>query len=116
MTLQTKIRFVALLIATILCGCTSHRQRNHPVSARAPADLSCPEADVKYTPVDDNTMDVKGCGRRATYVEHCESRFNAAASATMGMYTSREVCQWVLQSGTPDQLELDRSASETTNE
>lgn len=100
MKLQTKIRFLALLVATLLGGCAPGKQAKHPVSDRAPTDLSCPEADVKYTPIDDTTMDVKGCGRRATYVEHCEARFNAAASATTGMHTSTESCQWVLQSST----------------
>lgn len=95
--MKMKIRLLAILGATAVCGCKTGEPAKHPVSQRAPADLGCPEEELSHRPVDSSTMAVEGCGRRATYVEVCESRFNAAASATMGMPASTEDCQWVIQ-------------------
>lgn len=98
MTERPLFHLLALLAATSACGCKSGEPAKHPVSERAPTDLSCPEEEVSYRQVDSSTMKVEGCGRRATYLEVCESRFNAATSATMGMHSSSEKCEWVTQS------------------
>lgn len=98
MTARPRLQLLAVLVVTALYGCKSGEPAKHPVSVRAPADLNCPEEEVSYRQVEGSTMEAKGCGRRATYVEHCEARFNAATSATMGMHSSSEDCQWVMQS------------------
>lgn len=98
--MKNTARTVALLCVSSALGCTAlactaQNLASHPVAARAPADLDCPKDDVHYRRLEDKLIMVKGCGRTATYVEQCQERFNAAASATLGMPTSSETCEWV---------------------
>jgi hypothetical protein len=53
---------------------------------RASFDLECPEGSIKTVTIDEQTKGVTGCGKRATYVEHCERPH--------GAYDDE--CTWIL--------------------
>ncbi|WP_236606580.1 hypothetical protein [Sandaracinus amylolyticus] len=55
---------------------------------RAAFDIDCPEAQIEATDLPGEAAGVSGCGRRATYVEHCDR----------GGWGSRLNCTWVLNS------------------
>lgn len=86
------------LVLALLVGCASPPPAAHPVMERASRDLSCDESQLTRKTIDETTILVHGCGKRVTYVKECSPRFNAAASATVGMPTSRDDCSWVPQS------------------
>lgn len=57
------------------------------IKTRASFDLDCPEAEVRGRWLDDKTVGVTACGRRATYVKVCR-----------GGPTWVDDCQWILNS------------------
>lgn len=58
--------------------------------SRAQFDLNCPERDIRVQMLDDKTRGVTGCGKRATYLEVCD---------TTGWGNMN--CRWVLNSPVP---------------
>lgn len=81
-----KFRIVAGLLLFAACGGSS--QQMHPVQARAPFDLGCTAADMRYLQIDSKTVGAQGCGKRATYVKVCR-RINS---------WGQDECQWVMDS------------------
>lgn len=63
--------FVGGLFASAGCG-GPEPPAKHPVVSVAPFDLDCPEKELSYTQIDENTMGVTGCGKRAKYVQICD--------------------------------------------
>lgn len=101
---QLAARFrVALALLICASGCQPKGGVKHPVAERAPRDLGCPEADVQTRTVGEEQAEAWGCGIKATYFEYCQSTFDPATSATVGMPTSRKKCQWQLESREPEQ-------------
>lgn len=90
-----KIGQCSPLMVALLVGCAPSNPPAHPAMGRATRDLSCDESNLSHKTIDETTVLVRGCGKRVTYVEDCERRFSAAASATAGMPTSRDDCSWV---------------------
>lgn len=86
------------LLIALLAGCAPSNPPAHPSMERATRDLSCDQSNLTHKNIDETTVVVRGCGKRVTYVEDCARRFNAAASATVGMPTSSDDCSWVPQS------------------
>ena len=75
----------AALLLAIASGCATKAQ----LLRRASFDLSCPEASIQITKIDDRTMGVSACGKQATYVEQC------ATQSQVGMATFQDDCSWV---------------------
>jgi hypothetical protein len=94
----------ALLYLSVFASCAGQPQKKarHAVLERAPIDLDCTEEEVKVRSLENGTTEARGCGIKAIYVESCQSNFNAAASATVGMPISKKTCQWELESRGPD--------------
>lgn len=57
------------------------------IKTRASFDLNCPEQEVRGRWLDDKTVGVTACGRRATYVKVCR-----------GGPTWVDDCQWISNS------------------
>lgn len=93
---------LAAALAIVASGCQPKDGVNHPVAERAPRDLGCPEAEVQTRTVGEGQAEAWGCGIKAIYFEFCQSTFDPATSATVGMPTSRKKCQWQLESREPD--------------
>lgn len=89
---------LALCISCFTLACTPEpeapaRPRRHPVAVRAPYDLNCPRNQLVYDQLDNSTMGVSGCGRRATYVRLCQDR----VTKTWGNNIDIDVeCRWLL--------------------
>jgi hypothetical protein len=56
------------LLLAAACG-----PRIAPLVARAQFDFSCPEAELRLTTIDKRTIGVTGCGKRATYLDICDT-------------------------------------------
>jgi hypothetical protein len=74
----------------------------HPVRARAPFDLHCSAEDLAFERFDAKTIGVSGCGRRATYVEHCRDTIDAAGTYITGLPMTDTECQWIMNSSSRD--------------
>lgn len=68
MRLVTSIPLFALLLAG--CGAATTEQ----LARRAAFDLKCERSKLEYVVLDDQTVGVVGCGKRATYVEACRTK------------------------------------------
>ena len=77
-----------MLILATLVGCSAHATQAQ-LLRRAAFDLECPEAEIETVQIDDRTVGVKACGKRATYLETCESGANKHG-------TYRRNCTWVM--------------------
>jgi len=77
------------LFLSVASACAARDRRQNEMyenlRTRAAFDMNCDRAAVELTPLDDNTVGVRACGERATYVGHmCTGEF----------YTSS--CTWVM--------------------
>jgi hypothetical protein len=67
------------------------------LKVRAASDFACTPTDIKTTTIDDRTRVATGCGKRATYVEHCETCTDTALQAVSGIVAmDRCNCTWML--------------------
>jgi hypothetical protein len=72
MTTRRLSRALALLLALAGAGCATTREaETHPLIQRATFDLDCPREKLSWRKFDDQTIGVKGCGQKATYIESC---------------------------------------------
>lgn len=80
--------FRALVAIGLLCtsGCATGATVQQ-LRARAAFDFGCREGELEVVELDSRTRGVKGCGRRATYVETCKPCANG--------YQACE-CTWLL--------------------
>jgi hypothetical protein len=69
-------------------------------SKRAAIDLNCPAGEVMATNIDENTVGVRGCGRRTVYVSICENRRPPGRPIVY----EEELCRWLRQG----EIETDR--------
>ena len=74
-------------MAGVLGGCAHATVEQ--LRKRASFDLDCPEGQITLVEIDPRTTGVRGCDRKATYVETCET-----GSGDYGTY--RTNCTWVL--------------------
>ena len=81
-----------LLPLILVAACYAQASRDHLVQ-RAAFDLNCDQSQLRYTSIDNQTIGVVGCNRRATYVETCDG-------SRTGMTTS---CTWVLNGPQTDE-------------
>jgi hypothetical protein len=51
-----------------LAGCGASEEQ---LRARAAFDLNCAESKLRVVEIDDQTSGVRGCGKRATYIQRC---------------------------------------------
>jgi hypothetical protein len=81
----------AIVIAAAACalGCSGANATGDQLGRRAAFDLACGEANLEIVPIDERTRGVRGCGKKATYVENCDG-------AAVDLYGE---CTWVLNSG-----------------
>ncbi len=73
----------------ILPACATGRATTAQIQKRASFDLDCSVNKLTVVKLDDRTRGVRGCGKRATYVEECKACANG--------YQACE-CTWVLNS------------------
>ena len=75
-----KLLALLLSVSTLFaCGATDQQLRD-----RAAFDMNCAPSKLKIEDIDFETRGVKGCGKRAVYVEHCKQ--------------NNYDCTWVLNS------------------
>lgn len=86
--------WVAIALCALGCEETTEAPAKHPVKARAPFDLHCPERELNFDKLDENTLGVSGCGRHATYVRICRDRIEANPV----YIDSEEECRWLMDS------------------
>lgn len=86
---KTSLGLVALALA-VSCARAPEPTAQHPVPARAPFDLNCPDDQTRYRRLDPNTWGAVGCGRQATYIKVCKQK------ATAIEWHFETECQWVL--------------------
>jgi hypothetical protein len=88
---------IALVLVLVVTACDEAAQAppKHPVKARAPFDMNCPAKELNFDKLDDSTLGVTGCGRRATYVRLCRDKVDESASA-VGRLVTEEECKWIL--------------------
>lgn len=79
-----RVLFVFLALA-LAPACTGASQQQ--LVKRASFDLGCPEAQLDVVEIDQRTRGVKGCGKRATYVETCDNLGQGAHNCTWIMNT-----------------------------
>ncbi|HYQ29604.1 MAG TPA: hypothetical protein VER04_20380 [Polyangiaceae bacterium] len=72
-----------------LAGCPSAAATPQQLRARAGFDLNCAQDQLQIVTIDDTTRGVRGCGKQATYMEHCNMTDRTAFGAE---------CAWVLNS------------------
>jgi hypothetical protein len=60
-----------------------------PLTRRAMFDLNCAASELMATKIDDKTIGVRGCGKRAVYVELCQPNIRRP-------YEDDE-CRWLRQ-------------------
>jgi hypothetical protein len=68
---------VAVLLLGAGCGASTQQLRG-----RASSDLRCPPDRLQMVQIDSSSREVRGCGQRAVYLEHC----------------GQQGCGWVLRS------------------
>jgi len=89
------MRGALLLIALIGAGACGGADVNVDVATvktRASFDLNCPEDEVRGRWLDDNTLGVTACGKRATYVKECHSNVTTSPLAA----AMSEDCRWIM--------------------
>ncbi len=69
---MTKARIPAALLITALSACIVMASSQNQLVRRAQFDLQCANEELAFTPIDNRTQGVSGCGRQATYVEVCQ--------------------------------------------
>jgi hypothetical protein len=103
--MRTNLRLLvpAALLPLVLVACTRNSNVKSPaetvaaLKVRAASDFACTPSDIKTTTVDDRTKIVTGCGRRATYVEHCETCTDTGLQMMTGIVAmDRCNCTWTL--------------------
>jgi hypothetical protein len=86
---------LATCLSVLFVACGASTPRANPLTARASFDLNCPGPELLYVTISDRspkTYGVLGCGRRATYVERCDSQ----TSGAYGYVSSTRRCSWVI--------------------
>jgi hypothetical protein len=78
------MRLVISLVLFLTGGAMGCRPTADQLARRAAFDLKCERAKLRYVLLDDRTVGVDGCGKRATYVEVCP--------------TGNE-CTWIMNNG-----------------
>jgi hypothetical protein len=63
------------------------------LSKRASFDLACPVRDLHGEDIDDKTVGVRGCGRRAVYIYACHNE----RPPGYGLLAEKRECQWLRQ-------------------
>lgn len=80
---------VLVVAAMALVGCVDQNATTSQLKKRSSVDLSCPWYEVGVRSIDARTRLVEGCGKRAIYVESCET-------CSAGKYgTFRCNCTWL---------------------
>lgn len=80
------LRLSTLLLMLVLASCATNATVAQ-LKTRAAFDLACPAESLELHELDARTRGVTGCGKRATYVEHCKPCANG--------YVGCE-CTWVM--------------------
>ncbi len=84
------IRLISLLalFAAVLAACEyPDKPAEHPIVGMAVFDLNCPRGQLRYFPINDDTVGVEGCGQRTKYVRIC-------SHWGVGLMTGTD-CRWV---------------------
>ena len=76
---------LAFGMALGLCACAATAS-NESLVSRAIFDLSCGADRLQFYEIDSRTRAVRGCGRKATYIESCDG----------DRYSMFTQCTWVL--------------------
>jgi hypothetical protein len=84
-----------LAMASVGCAAPQPKAKKGPgaLSKRATFDLNCPGKQLVPVDIDENTVGVRGCGRRAVYVYVCE---NARPAGAPLLFEKKE-CRWLRQ-------------------
>ncbi|MCC7381175.1 MAG: hypothetical protein IT384_05060 [Deltaproteobacteria bacterium] len=93
-------RALILFVFAVLGVSCAHATREQ-LARRASFDLDCAESQLEMVEIDSRTMGVRGCGKKAVYVEDC--RQGAMAQGTAGQMqasTYEKDCTWVLNADT----------------
>lgn len=77
-----KLSVILLVGSFLLSGCGASLDK---LVKRAEFDLDCPQNALEVIDLGELTKGVKGCGKRATYVESCNHPSRASQS-----------CKWIL--------------------
>lgn len=84
-----------ILFAVLGVGC-AHATREQ-LARRASFDLDCAEGQLEMVEIDSRTVGVRGCGRKAVYIEDCRQGAMAQGTAQqMQASTYEKDCTWVL--------------------
>ncbi len=94
---ERSISGILLVAMCVACG-GSTQGAKHPVKKRAPFDLHCSASELEFERLDDKTIGVSGCGKRATYVEVCRQTLDGAGTFFTGVAITDEECQWHMDS------------------
>jgi hypothetical protein len=98
--------FLLLLLAGAACATTPERKKaSSGLSKRASFDLDCPIRELKPVDIDERTLGVRGCGRRAVYIYVCG---NTRPPGGRLSQEERE-CQWLRQGEVQEDAPRDRS-------
>ncbi|HEY5960218.1 MAG TPA: hypothetical protein VIV60_26880 [Polyangiaceae bacterium] len=89
------------MVLTGACAETTSGAK-HPVRARAPFDLHCDAQELSFDRLDEKTIGVSGCGKRATYIETCRDTIDSGASFIVKAPVTDTECQWVMNSSGRD--------------
>jgi hypothetical protein len=98
---------LALLLFQSACAAATLEQ----LRRRASFDLDCPEGELEVVELDERTKGVRGCGRRATYIEHCDRVYTEQTiGAQSSGSTAKTDCTWVMNSagGQPVRDQMDQ--------
>jgi hypothetical protein len=84
-----------LLSYALACAGPKPQTKKGPgaLSKRATFDLNCPLRDLVPEEIDDKTVGVRGCGRRAVYVYVCQNTRPPGAS----LAAEERECRWLRQ-------------------
>ena len=82
---------LALAVVGAGAGCATEESPREQLLKRAAFDLRCTKDELRVTKIDERTRGVRGCGKRATYVQSC------------GQVTPFEDCTWVMNTRSRDQ-------------
>jgi hypothetical protein len=94
-----EVMALGLVLGVMACDESAQAPAKHPVKARAVFDMNCPAKELSFDKLDDDTLGVTGCGRRATYVRLCRDKVDQGASFMVGKQVTEEECKWVLNGG-----------------
>lgn len=82
-----KLVILLLPLLFFICGCGASSAK---LIKRAAFDLDCPVSNIEIVDLDGLSKGVKGCGKRATYVESCSVPSRAANTCTWVLNTNLE--------------------------